>query len=268
MNVSSKRSPNAVKPIIAAVALALSGSVYAASMSDVVTTRADQNIDEQYGRDSVYAFSIDAKPLKPNQQGSSADAGVFTKAKTYAANAWDKTRDFTGNLWDKTTGLLPFSSDHSSNSTTARYDMQPYGRAGGYVGPDRIAVLESASPLAANSQMVVHTGAEQGNVADIRRSDKPIVDAHGDASADSMREEARIDGSSGALPSNQSAIEADQSALNQTDEVSATDGSGYTTESDPERLRNDAAPMNETGDVSATEGSGYTEEADPERMPN
>jgi len=256
MNVSSKRSPNAVKPIIAAVALALSGSVYAASMSDVVTTRSDQNIDEQYGRDSVYAFSVAAKPLKPEQQGSSADAGIFTKTKSYAANAWDKTRNFAGNMWDKTTAFLP----HSSDTVTARYELQPYGRAGGYVGADRIAVLESSNALAANSQMVVHTGADQGNVADVRRSDMPIANVHGDATPDDIRDEAKMEGSSAVID--------DRTALNQTDEVSATDGSGYTAESDPERMPNDAAPMTETGDVSATEGSGYTDEPDPERMPN
>jgi hypothetical protein len=35
----------------------------------VVTTRADQNIYQQYGRDSVYAFSPDRKPQKPEQTG-------------------------------------------------------------------------------------------------------------------------------------------------------------------------------------------------------
>jgi len=36
----------------------------------VVTTRPDQNIYQQYGRDSVYAFSPDRKPQKPEQTGS------------------------------------------------------------------------------------------------------------------------------------------------------------------------------------------------------
>jgi len=36
----------------------------------VVTTRADQNIYQQYGRDSVYGFSPDRKPLKPEQTAS------------------------------------------------------------------------------------------------------------------------------------------------------------------------------------------------------
>ena len=40
------------------------------SMKSVVTTRADQNIHQQYGRDSVYGFSSDSKPLTPEQTSS------------------------------------------------------------------------------------------------------------------------------------------------------------------------------------------------------
>ena len=40
------------------------------SDSQVVTTRADQNIYQQYGRDSVYGFSPDRKPLKPEHTAS------------------------------------------------------------------------------------------------------------------------------------------------------------------------------------------------------
>ena len=40
------------------------------SMKSVVTTRADQNIHQQYGRDSVYGFSSDRKPLTPEQTSS------------------------------------------------------------------------------------------------------------------------------------------------------------------------------------------------------
>ena len=69
MSSGKRVGRNVVKPLVVAVALALPGAAaFAASMDDVVKTRADQNIDEQYGRDSVYAFSRDAKPLKPEQQ--------------------------------------------------------------------------------------------------------------------------------------------------------------------------------------------------------
>jgi hypothetical protein len=46
--------------------------VAAAERSDrqFVLTRADQNIYQQYGRDSVYGFSPDRKPLKPEQTAS------------------------------------------------------------------------------------------------------------------------------------------------------------------------------------------------------
>jgi hypothetical protein len=65
------------RPLTTAVALALAAafSNFAAagegpSTSQVVTTRADQDIYQQYGRDSVYAFSVDRKPLKPEQTAS------------------------------------------------------------------------------------------------------------------------------------------------------------------------------------------------------
>ena len=45
-------------------------SADAQSDRQVVTTRADQNIYQQYGRDSVYGFSPDRKPLKPEQTAS------------------------------------------------------------------------------------------------------------------------------------------------------------------------------------------------------
>src|SRR5678815_3737036 len=92
---SGKRSRvgrNIVKPVVVAVALALPGAAsFAASMTDVVTTRSDQNIDEQYGRDSVYAFSRDAKPLKPEQTASRSDNFIgktFDKTKGFVVGAW------------------------------------------------------------------------------------------------------------------------------------------------------------------------------------
>src|SRR5262249_14383922 len=46
--------------------------------SQVVTTRADQNIYQQYGRDSVYGFSPDRKPLKPEQTAArNAEGGTY-----------------------------------------------------------------------------------------------------------------------------------------------------------------------------------------------
>ncbi len=68
MNSSNKSDlpKRSLKPIVVALALALPGSAaVAASMDDVVETRADQNIDQQFGRDSVYGFSAEDKPLSP-----------------------------------------------------------------------------------------------------------------------------------------------------------------------------------------------------------
>src|SRR5690348_4754703 len=130
---SGKRSRvgrNVVKPIVLAVALALPGAAcYAESMTDVVTTRSDQNIHEQYGRDSVYAFSNYAKPYKPEQTGSHS-AGLI-------GNTLDKTKDFFAGAWDKTTGLFKHHEASSSTVARAQYEPQPYGRAGGYTGTDR-----------------------------------------------------------------------------------------------------------------------------------
>jgi hypothetical protein len=119
----------------------------AISMDDVVKTRADQNIDQQYGRDSVYAISADAKPLKPEQTGS-RDMPIFGKVKGNAAEAWHKSEGFTAGLWDKTTDLF---RHEGATSSVAQTEPQPYGRAGGFVGADRIAVLESAAPNQANA---------------------------------------------------------------------------------------------------------------------
>src|SRR6187431_3324916 len=95
-----------VKSIVIALALAVPASAaMAAAMDDVVKTRPDQNIDQQYGRDSVYAFSPDAKPLKPDQTGS-RDTNLFGTMKTYAAEAWHKTEGLATGLWDTTTGLF------------------------------------------------------------------------------------------------------------------------------------------------------------------
>jgi hypothetical protein len=126
-----------IKPIALAVALALPGAAALAQpLSDVVTTRPDQTVTQQYGRESVYAFSPDAKPLTPAQTGS--HAGFLTEVKQYSANAWDKTKEYSENAWDKTKALLaPKPGAVNPN------EPQRYGRAGGYVGADEIAFLNS-----------------------------------------------------------------------------------------------------------------------------
>jgi hypothetical protein len=187
MNVSdTRRYPKrSLKPLIIALAMALPASTaLAASMDDVVRTRADQNIDQQYGRDSVYAFSPDAKPLKPDQT-SSRDTNVF-------AEAWHKTEGLAAAAWAKTTG---FFHEHQT-STVAQVEPQPYGRAGGYVGADRIAVLESATPNQANgtpNEMkagqaatgnVANTGVRSGVAAGSAESPNSSADSNGRTSGD------------------------------------------------------------------------------------
>jgi hypothetical protein len=125
------------------MALALPGTAaFAASMDDVVKTRADQNIDEQYGRDSVYAFSRDAKPLKPEQQGSH-DMG-------FLGDAYHKTTGFVANAWHKTTAM--FTGDGKTYAANQyQYAPERYGRAGGYVGSDRVAVIAGKSDMTATA---------------------------------------------------------------------------------------------------------------------
>jgi len=110
---SSKR--NVIRPLVIAMALALPGSAaLGAQMDDVVTTRADQNIDQQYGRDSVYGFSPDSKPMKP-EQSASRDFHPFAKMKSYAAEAWHKTM-----------GVL---KHHDSTSASNSQDVVKMGEA-------------------------------------------------------------------------------------------------------------------------------------------
>lgn len=159
----SRVGRNVVKPLVVAVALALpSAAAFAASISDVVMTRSDQNIDEQYGRDSVYAFSRDAKPLKPEQTGS--------RHVGWLSNTADKTKAFVAGTWDKTTSLFKGHGASSYGSAVA-YEPQRYGRAGGYAGSDRVAMLSTtpAATAIANSD-VVKTGQELDNAADTRAS--------------------------------------------------------------------------------------------------
>jgi hypothetical protein len=138
MNRSPQRiSQGHIKPIALAIALALPGAAALAQpLSDVVTTRADQTVTQQYGRDSVYAFSPSAKPMTPAQTGSRT--GAFSEVKQYSANAWDKTKEYSAEAWDKTKAFLaPKPGAVNSN------EPQRYGRAGGFVGADEIAFLSS-----------------------------------------------------------------------------------------------------------------------------
>jgi len=78
---------NVVRPVVLALALTLPlSAAVAVQMGDVVTTRADQNIDEQYGRDSVYALSPGSKHSMPGQT-SSVDRLASQNAPTFNASS-------------------------------------------------------------------------------------------------------------------------------------------------------------------------------------
>jgi hypothetical protein len=70
MTSSVRNSRSQLKPLIVALTLALPSAALAAP-ADVVQTRADETINQQYGRDSVYAFSTDSKPLTPERTSGS-----------------------------------------------------------------------------------------------------------------------------------------------------------------------------------------------------
>lgn len=177
---SGKRSrvgSNVVKPIVLAVALTLPGAAaYAASMTDVVTTRSDQNVYEQYGRDSVYAFSTDAKPLKPEQTGPHSN---------FIGEAFDKTKGFVAGVWDKTTGLFKPHDDGSAPTYTARYEPQPYGRAGGYAGPDRVAVVSGTRSGTYAANDVVKSGQDLGVTETSAYSSAAPLSARANSTVDS-----------------------------------------------------------------------------------
>jgi len=167
MSSAKREGRTIVKPLVVAIALALPGAAsFAASMDDVVRTRADQNIDEQYGRDSVYAFSRDAKPLKPEQQGSH-DMG-------FIGDAYHKTTGFLAGAWHKTTSMFDRDQDGSKTYAANRYQLEPqrYGRAGGYVGSERVAVIAGTTDMTATANAdtvkdadTVKTGQELDNAA-------------------------------------------------------------------------------------------------------
>ncbi len=190
MNNSHKESRptrNLVKPLIFAVALSLPiSSAFAAEMGDVVKTRADQTIDQQYGRDSVYAFSPEAKPMTPERTTGASDGGFFGKMKSYGATAWHKTEAMAGAAWAKTT---------SPSEAAAPTEAQGYGRAGGYVGGDRIAILSGSTSYAANSSANVVTTSDANNARSDAQINSPSAQDNSQVSPSSMSDEGRSSGS-------------------------------------------------------------------------
>src|SRR5690242_4884364 len=119
----------ALKPVALAVALALPNvGAFAASMQDVVSTRAAKSIAEQYGRDSLYAFSPESRRFKPGQNPTSSSL-LSRSGKSYGAGTPDK----------KSSSAM-HGSAHSLDLLPA-YRPQPYGRAGGYIGWERVVMM-------------------------------------------------------------------------------------------------------------------------------
>ena len=133
---------SSVKKMTLAVALTLPAApLFAASMSEVVTTRDDQGIHQQYGRDSVYAIQT-REPAQTESRMSEGSGGVKGMiAGVGSAGAA---------VWDKVTGLF----EPRSSSAAAPSGPELYGRAGGYVGTDQLALLDRAGPAPAASAPV------------------------------------------------------------------------------------------------------------------
>lgn len=112
----SRGKPGLVKPLLLAVALTLPGmGAFAGPADDVVSTRADPIIDQQHGRDSVYAIQAFSR-YTPEQ--------LSAQLSTWLG----KTKSFAAATWDKTTSLL------RQESTALPNEPQRYGRVGGLVG--------------------------------------------------------------------------------------------------------------------------------------
>ncbi len=137
------RIPSTVKTMALAVALALPAApTLAASMSDIVTTRDDQDVHQQFGRDSVYAMQT-RQPLQTESHVSS-DSGIgkfFAGVGAAGSSAWHKMTSV-------------FEPKSETSHTVVAQQPQWYGRAGGYVGTDQLALLERAGPATNVSQPV------------------------------------------------------------------------------------------------------------------
>src|SRR5262245_60901692 len=116
MHQSCKDNPRkrtALKPIAPAIALALPNvGSFAASMKDGVSTQAAQSVGEQYGRDSIYAFSADPGRFRPEHSRTRRFGGVNPQGTAAA----DKPSSSALGHSARSAGLLPPNRP------------QPYGR--------------------------------------------------------------------------------------------------------------------------------------------
>ena len=121
MESSAIKNRSQLKPLIVALTLALPAAVLAAP-ADVVQTRADQNIDQQYGRDSLYAFSTESKPLTPQRTSGSH---WFHKAKTSGSNTSGLYDGYVPKQQQETVGLNAGSGYTGTETSQADIFAQP-----------------------------------------------------------------------------------------------------------------------------------------------
>jgi hypothetical protein len=124
-----KASHSTLKKMVLAVALTLPAVVLAAPMSEIVTTRSDQDIHHQFGRDSVYAIQT-REPVQTEAR-SDGSGDLLAGVGAFGAEAWDTV-----------TGLFGPNPSAAAEQSAPRM----YGRAGGYVGRDQVALLDTVEP--------------------------------------------------------------------------------------------------------------------------
>jgi len=110
--------------------------------TDVVKTRADQNIDQQYGRDSVYGFSPESKPLSPERTSGPRWLNWFHKANASDANT---SALYNGYVPQQQEGMNAGSGYTGSETASAQptSDMAFVGEAQGG-GSESVVVLPLA----------------------------------------------------------------------------------------------------------------------------
>jgi len=138
-----KHSHSTIKTVVVAVALTIPATLsMAAPMNDLVRTREAQSI-HQLGRDSVYAIQTRQPAQTESRYSSDGSGGIgefFAGVGAFGATAWDKV-----------TGLF---EPGASAATATESEPRLYGRAGGYVGTDRLALLDRAGPASDTSEPV------------------------------------------------------------------------------------------------------------------
>ena len=94
--MANRTHASAVKPLILALMLSGSSTGLAASMRDVVSSRADQPAVQTYGRDSVYAVTTSGKQMQVAHSASGKSYNATSAQKASRHNRAD-ARDMLSN---------------------------------------------------------------------------------------------------------------------------------------------------------------------------